>query len=142
MVYFLGLKIRKLYLLMVDLAVVHQKQAHLGDVLDIDEIARLSAIGVVRSVRPEQLHSTGGSNLIERMKHHTRHAAFVVFIGAKYVEKLQARPKVRGPTGSCLCQRPPIEVVFGIAVGIERGQLVHDCMIIRVAVFAPAIGGG
>ncbi len=99
---------------------IHQEQADVQQVLDIDEIAHLLTVLEVGIVRAEQFHFSGFIYLVVGVKNHRRHAALVVFVGAIDIEKLQPRPEKRL---FLLLQRPDIELVLRIAVGIQRLEL-------------------
>ena len=120
---------------------VHEEIAHLSHVLDIHKIAGLAAVGVIGSMRPEQLHGVCRLHLIEGVEDHTCHAAFVVFVGPEDIEKLQPRPEV-GRVAFCgMVQCPAIEVVLGFAVGIQWGKGLYDAVVICVSVLAAAVRG-
>ena len=92
-------------------------------------------------MRAEQLHGVCRLHLIEGVEDHTRHAAFVVFVGAEDVEEFQTRPEVGRVAFRGLSQCPAIEVVFGFTVGIQWGKGFHDAVIVGVPVLAAAVRG-
>src|SRR5690606_37525590 len=93
----------------------------------------------IRAVTAEKLHATRCTDLVERMEHHARHAALVVFVRTVNVEEFQTRPE----EGLVLLRQCPlVEIVLAVAVRVQWLQLVRK-RIIRVAVtqFAITVGG-
>lgn len=72
-----------------------QPQRDLGTFLDIDKIAALLAIGEVRTVRLEQAHRRAGSDPAIVLGDEAHHVAFMIRVGANYVEELDPGPEWR-----------------------------------------------
>ena len=119
---------------------LQQEKAHFHHVLHIHEIAHLAAVGVVGVVRFEQHHRARLLNLVEGVHDDRGHAALVVLVGAIHVEKLQSGPEIGL---FFLLQGPVVEVVFRVAVGVQRAVEGEQRLVgIGVAQGAVAVGGG
>ena len=68
---------------------VPEVQVHLDDIVDMDEVALLRAVGVAMASF-EQPNLAVGPELVEVMECHRRHAALVRFARAVHVEVPQA----------------------------------------------------
>src|SRR5690606_39809508 len=62
------------------------------------------------------------ADLIEGLKHHTRHRPLVPLAVAVDVEELQAAPGRRRVPLSLLLERPHVELLLPLAVRIERDE--------------------
>src|SRR5258708_4805204 len=60
-----------------------QPQHHLGTILDVDEVAPLLAVAIVRAVRLEQPNRLAGSDPPPVLDDEAHHLALVVLVGAE-----------------------------------------------------------
>ncbi|MEY9504957.1 hypothetical protein ABIE87_004515 [Bradyrhizobium diazoefficiens] len=113
------------------------------DVVDIDEIAALVAVGNAFAMRLEQLHDAARLDVVEAPRQHAHHRALVVLVGAEHVEEFQAHTLRR----QLLAARDPfghgeIEHMLAPAVEVHRPQFFQrrDRGVVVKACLAVAIG--
>ena len=113
------------------------------DIVDIDEIAALVAVGDAVAVRLEQLHGAARLDVVEAPRQHAHHRALVIFIGAEHVEEFQARPLRRQllALGRALGDGH-VEQMLAPAVQIHRPQRLQriDRRVVAKSLRAVAIG--
>jgi len=120
------------------LPVVQEKEHHLGDVVDIYEIAFLFAVGDVLPVGAEEFHTSRFPDGLIGMEDYRGHSALMVFVGAVYVEEFKPGPEARGFT---LVQHPEVEIVLGPGIEVQGLQVGNLMVGIGEALFAVAVGG-
>ena len=113
------------------------------DVVDIDEIAPLVAVGDAVAMRLEQLHRAAGLDVVEAPRQHAHHRALVVFVGTEHVEEFQAGPLRRQffAARRALGHRH-VEQMLAPAIEIHRPQRLQrrERPVVAKALRAVAIG--
>ena len=90
-------------------------------VLDVEEIARLLAVGDTGAVALEQLDRAAVADLLVRFGDDAAHRALVVLVGAVHVEVLEPDRALQ----QLLAPQPQVEQVLGVPVHVERAQRVR-----------------
>ena len=103
-----------------NLSIVQEKQRHIHGIFDVEEVALLLAVGVVRSVRLEKPDLAGGVYLLKGLYDETSHFAFVIFVRPEDVKIFKADNSFQEARTYC----PQIKYLFGVAVNIQRPQFV------------------
>lgn len=112
-------------------------KGHLDGVFHVEEVAHLLAVLVVRAVGFEELHFAGVQDLAAGLMNKAAHVGLVVFVGAIDVEVLEA-DDLRQPAFTFCVE---VKEVLGVAVHVERAQLVNVRLLVVHAVGSIAIGG-
>src|SRR5580700_8740086 len=96
-------------------------QRHLDGVLDVDEIASLFAIAILRAMTLKEPHAAGLADLLERFLHEAAHIALVIFVRPEDVEVFQAADS-HVETGSLGVE---VEKMLRVSITVERPQRVQ-----------------
>ena len=112
-------------------------KANIYQVFDIDEIALLLSVFIIRIMRLKELHLPCSSNLLIGMKDDRCHSGFMILIRAIDIKKFQTTPERRL---LLLFQRPFIKIVFRMSIGVQWLQAVQYLMRIDIAFFSQSIG--
>src|SRR6185436_17813662 len=87
-------------------------------IFDIEEVAFLLTIPVIRVCALEKLHSSGLSDLTEGLVYDTTHITLMAFVGSENVDILQTNDMIQPATTFCM----NIEKMLRVAIHVERTQ--------------------
>ena len=122
---------------------LNQPTYHRDRIIDIDEITFLLAVHDTGAMRLEQMDRFAGLGIVEPLGDEAHHLAFMIFIGAEHIEKLQTHPLRRELVAAAnALDDGKIEQLFAPAVEIHRSQALERAPrpIVAIALAAITIG--
>ena len=107
---------------------LREMERHVDRILDVDEIALLLAVTILRAIALEEPHAAGFANLLVGLLHDAAHIALVILVRPEHVEVFEpARSTVESRA-----RRVEIEEVLRVRIRIERAKSVKIGLIREV----------
>ena len=101
-----------------DAAALREMKRHLRSFFDVEKIAPLLAIGVLRTIALEESDDAALPDLLEGFRNDAAHLALVLFVGPENIKILDAANALE----PSLPLRVAIEEVLRIGIGVHRAQ--------------------